>query len=609
MSQAGKIINIDAFKKKESGLASSKKPSKQGKGKGGVRNKNFVILLVISVSLALAIMMTPSKKASVKVLPLNSIAPYNIKASEDMLIEDKESTEKNKSQAKEAVLDVYDFDSRAEQNVRNKISEAFALMVSAYTTHAEQAYNDALAEFDSSDLDSGQAIVQPADPAEAEKLAKRYSAARAALTEFEKSEAFAKLEADFMMKLGLELDEKTIKSARYYHYRPQIGEIVASIVGPILSKGVIARKSQIPPSSARGITLRYLSTGAEKVIRNFEEIYDVPEANKKAREDIADIVSSNRPGLRNLASTIAEGMILPNITFNLKETELRKDKAEKAVQPVFFRVQRGEMIIREGERVQPTHIAKLEYMAGKEEDQGRLLIFAGLLLLNFLLVTLSSIFVHKFHEDVRDYPKLQLLLALLLVAHMGLIWTSAQVFTNFAPKTPGLGIKTYILAAPMAFGPMIVSIFFNTELTVLFTIVAAALTGLLLRDFSIPSLLTMTGGLVCAYQVRTYSKRSSVLRVGLLVALVNVMVIVAFSIMGAKFFSEDQISNIAFALLGGAVSALFVSGALPLVEGFFPVVSDIKLLEIANLDHPLLRRMLMEAPGTYHHSMMVGALA
>ncbi|MGK7346123.1 MAG: HD family phosphohydrolase [Candidatus Nitrospinota bacterium M3_3B_026] len=597
MTPAGKIINIDAFKKKESGLAPSRKrPGDDGDAER--RRKEFVFLLLLSVALALALMMTPSRTETIKVPEEGSIAPGNIKAPEDMLIEDNESTAKKKREAREAVLDVYDFDSQAEKKIKAKINEAFFTISSVYSTRAGmRAYKDVISVFDADEAVSP----PPGDGSLAES--------RAAVNEFENSEAFKAAEKEFWDKLGVEPAEKALKSARYYHYSPRIGEMVSSIISPIYATGLVTSKGQLPPTSARGITLRRLSTGASREVKDFQEIYDLAEAERRIRKEAGVMISDNRPGLRRLVTHMAEGLVQPNITFNKKETELRKDKAEAETKPVFFRVQRGEMIVREGERVTPAHVAKLEHIAGMEKDRGRMEVFFGFLALTLLLVTLSSIFVNKFHEDIRGHPRLQLLLAMLLVGHMGLIWVFTQVFTVFAPQAAGLGIETYILAAPLAFGPMMVSIFFNTELTVLFTIVAAALTGLYFRDFSMPSLITMTGGMICAYQVRMYSKRSSVMKVGAYVSVVNAVAVAAFAMAGGEPLSDRLVSSMVLAAMGGALTVLFVSGALPLVEGLFPVVTDIKLLEIVNQDHPLLRRMIMEAPGTYQHSMMVGVLA
>jgi len=109
MSPAGKIINIDAFKNKASGL----KPSQSGNGTAGAGTPGglkFTILLACAVIAALSYIMIPAGKGIIPILPVGSIAPKNIKAPEEMLVEDKESTEKNRRKAMEAVLDIYDYD-------------------------------------------------------------------------------------------------------------------------------------------------------------------------------------------------------------------------------------------------------------------------------------------------------------------------------------------------------------------------------------------------------------------------------------------------------------------------------------------------------------------
>jgi hypothetical protein len=115
--------------------------------------------------------------------------------------------------------------------------------------------------------------------------------------------------------------------------------------------------------------------------------------------------------------------------------------------------------------------------------------------------------------------------------------------------------------------------------------------------------------MVCAFHVRHYAKRSAVIKVGILISCVNVVVALSTGVASEGFWLQGRAYEAGFALFGGALAAILVSAALPLIESLLPVVSDIKLLELTNLNHPLLRRMIMEAPGTYHHSIMVGNLA
>lgn len=608
MGNAGKIISFEAFRKRASG---SKPPARRDSSS---RLRIFTQksaqgwLMIFTTAAALALMMTPGSAPSVPIPPIGSIAPYKIKAPTDALVGDKESTEKNRRQAAEAALDIYDFDADAEKEMGSRVKEAFEIMSAYYMTNARQAYVDVIYSMESLEengRDIRDAKLKKNLPPEKRKLIE----AETQLAAFENGEAFSAAERAFVEKLGVELSPKDLETARQYHYWPKMGEIALNLTATPLNKGVIVRKGGLPASSAKGIKLRNIATGGERVIRNFDEIYDIPEAYKKIKEDAASRIQDKRPALRRLATDIAQKLIEPNVTFNRKETDMGRDLAASEARPVFFRIQRGEMIVREGETVTQAHVEKLAQIAGRQENRGWFKAFFGLFTLSLLLVTMAATFLTKFHEDIAEYTRLQILLAGLLVAHMGMQWLSSGMFSMFLPQTPRIDLSAYMLAAPLAFGPMIVSIFFTMELTALFSVIAAALTLLLFRDMPALALLTITSGLICARHVRRYQRRSSVIKVGLYVSVTNVMVVAAFDMAGTQLFSVDQLFNLAFAAAGGILAILLVSGALPVIESLFPVVSDIKLLELTSLDHPLLRRMIMEASGTYHHSMMVGNLA
>ena len=610
MTPPGKIINIDAFKQKDESFSSLQKNEADLKGEKAFDKKGYLWagVFVVTLSVCLAYLVLPAKKSSIVTPPVNSIASANIKAPENLLIADDESTQKKRREAKGGVLDVYDFDDKAKGNISKAIRDAFNLVGKAYLTHAEQAYKDTISEFEKI-IESEQGI-SPADEEQIKEWRARVAEAKLSLKKFEQSEGFKKLESDFASTIGVKLDVKTLQSARYYHYWPHIGEVVINAIEEVYSRGIISSKAQLPASAMQGFVIKRLSGGKERKVRSLESIYDIAEASQELRADIGRHVPSDRPGLRNLTTKIALGLLLPNLSFNLKETQTRKEAASSSVEPVFFQIQRGEMIVREGDRITASHVIKLQNLSKGDDTKNRAGAFAGLFVVCLFIVMSGAFFVRKFHEEVMENRKLQILTGALLLLHIGLIWGTVRVAGMFIPQTPDIGLETYLLAAPLVFGPMIISIFFTAELTILFTIVTAALTGLLLRDFSILPLLTVMGGMICAYQVRTYQKRLAPLKVGLFVALVNVVITLAYTQAGSSVgISENPLISTAYAFAGGALAGLLVSGALPLIEGFFPVVSDIKLLELTNLNHPLLRRMIMEAPGSYHHSIMVGYLA
>ncbi|MEE8110664.1 MAG: HDIG domain-containing metalloprotein, partial [bacterium] len=119
----------------------------------------------------------------------------------------------------------------------------------------------------------------------------------------------------------------------------------------------------------------------------------------------------------------------------------------------------------------------------------------------------------------------------------------------------------------------------------------------------------LVGGLVASLRVNHYRRRSSILWTGFLVGLGSVAVIVSLHLIEGSLFSTDGWFAVLMGITGGVIAGIVVSAGLPLLESMFNITSDIKLLELGDLDHPLLRQLVMRAPGSYHHSVVVSGLA
>ena len=119
-------------------------------------------------------------------------------------------------------------------------------------------------------------------------------------------------------------------------------------------------------------------------------------------------------------------------------------------------------------------------------------------------------------------------------------------------------------------------------------------------------MVNLVGGIAGAFCVSKISQRSDISRAGFLVGLANF-----FAILGMGMLAGDlsMLKLSWLGLLNGIISAILTIGTLPYLETIFHLTSAIRLLELANPNHPLLRRLLVEAPGTYHHSLLVGNLA
>lgn len=170
--------------------------------------------------------------------------------------------------------------------------------------------------------------------------------------------------------------------------------------------------------------------------------------------------------------------------------------------------------------------------------------------------------------------------------------------------------------APFAFGTMLIALLLDTRLAIWFGVLFSLAAGILFNDeqlllfdyrYGLVALVSGTAGALSLAGVRN---RPSILRAGLFASLSGTVAIVALHLlMSAEGDLRLLLQSVGFGLLSGLLSAVLTIGFLSLFETAFDILSPLRLLELSNPNHPLLRKLLVEAPGTYHHSVMVANLA
>ena len=165
---------------------------------------------------------------------------------------------------------------------------------------------------------------------------------------------------------------------------------IITLISDVLKNGVVINKAMLLSQSGKGIILHDIQSEKEAKVDDLEVFYDVKTAKDslKEREQIFRR-SITPPELAKAALKLATDMIKPNLTFNKRETELRKDLARKSVKPFYFKVKKGEMLVREGERIRPEHLLKLSEQAQsfkRQEMLGRVPAMA--VLIGFLLAAM-----------------------------------------------------------------------------------------------------------------------------------------------------------------------------------------------------------------------------
>ncbi|HAP32018.1 MAG TPA: phosphohydrolase [Firmicutes bacterium] len=289
-------------------------------------------------------------------------------------------------------------------------------------------------------------------------------------------------------------------------------------------------------------------------------------------------------------------LIQANMIYNEAATEAGRRAAEQAVEPV--RILKNSLIIQEGERVTDKHIAQLESL-GLLASPFHISGYFGLLLILILVFFVVIYYIYLFNQEIYENATYISLLGLVVILTL-LLGLAARYFSGYL--------------IPVAMGAILITVFFDSRLAVLFNIVLALSLGLLVDGEMRFFLVTVLGGLAAIYAVSRLKQRSDLARAGLFVAAMNMLAIIAIFMLDRGFrFEYDYLREFGIALIAGIGSGLFSAvmaiGLLPFLESAFGLTTAVTLLELADPGRPLLRKLLMETPGTYHHSILVGNLA
>jgi len=307
-------------------------------------------------------------------------------------------------------------------------------------------------------------------------------------------------------------------------------------------------------------------------------------------------------------SAVIARILLPNLFYNREATELRASNAMETVRPVLFKLQKGEMVVRVGERITPEQAHKLETIFGVQRSGSRLFTLLG----TFTLILVLFYFPYRFAcKNIRKFnPTNKDVLVITLLAIISFIFfkTALLITHNIGTVFPSVETSSYFYLFPFAAGAMIVRVFITSEVALVYCAVMAPLLGIMFENSMLVVIYSLLGGIVGAHGVRHCTCRGTVYTAGFKISIVNLAMALSFQTLNNAIFTTQTLYVALFALLSGFISAAFVSSFIPLIETLFQYTTDIKLLELANLNSPLLRELMVKAPGTYHHSVVVGNL-
>ncbi|MEX0626446.1 MAG: HDIG domain-containing metalloprotein, partial [Chloroflexota bacterium] len=315
----------------------------------------------------------------------------------------------------------------------------------------------------------------------------------------------------------------------------------------------------------------------------------------EARQQVRTNITNDLPQpQRELAGDLAAAQVAPNTQLSASKTAAARAAARARVVDVVVEVRQGEIVVREGDPITALDVEKLEQL-GLTRPSLEAATLAGHALVAILLASLLVAFLWRFEPTIwfRNRSLLLFVLALLGTA-VALRIAADRTLWAYVVPTAATVLLTAILLDGAAGAAMALAL--------------ATLAGVMNQDAFGPAAYTLAGGLAAVITIVRAERLNVFVRAGVAIGLVNVVVLTAFNLMEQRDVAAI-LQGLAAGTVNAALAVFLAVGSFAVLGNLFGIMTVFQLLELANPSSRLLRRLLMETPGTYHHSVMVGNLA
>ncbi|MGN1400756.1 MAG: HD family phosphohydrolase [Bacillus sp. (in: firmicutes)] len=352
-------------------------------------------------------------------------------------------------------------------------------------------------------------------------------------------------------------------------------------------------------SVAEDVTVTAVNTVMSSRIRSD----DVENAKMKAEEEIR--YASMNSGLKTASITMARFAVTANTFYDKAKTLEQQEIARENVEPV--KILQGQILVEKGHIVDREVYRNLQ-IVGLLNTETSPYPFIGLALLIVIIFGFLFFFYKVTERDNQKRNNQIMLLSIVFLISMAIM----KVFSLLS-ITDDIDLGYFV---PAALGTMLLKILLNNRYAILFTIITSIFGSIIFNEnmttnfnlsIAFYFLLSGLGALLLLSEKRF---RGRLLQVGLLLSIIQFMMIVGlYFIQDIELSRADYITYLVASFVSALTSSILATGILPFFEAGFGILSPLRLIELSNPNHPLLKRILTDAPGTYHHSIMVANLA
>ncbi|MCP4229912.1 MAG: HDIG domain-containing protein [bacterium] len=402
----------------------------------------------------------------------------------------------------------------------------------------------------------------------------------------------------FVRELNMGISEESLVYLFGSDDLPYLESKTEEVVVEVYRDGVL--DYEVISEKQLGFTLhvRWLDEERETV-ESVNSLNDLRAAAFRASE-VAGSISGLKPEEVRVIGEVAAAKIQPNILYDEAETEKRREAARETVDPILRWVEANEKIVESHTRVTSEQITMVEALYSGASKSNLVYTFGGRALLVLAVLTIIGIYLRRNRPEYFEKPSLWLMIGIILVSVTFVNRVISLFLISSAPWT--------LFLFGVALGAMLITLLLDTTTGYMVAVVLSVLAGIAAGIEMRPTLIALVGGIWSVFLISRIRQRSDFYWVAL--GLVSAAIVVSIGVALADMNpAEKTLRDVLWGSALTVTSVFVVAVALPLFENVFKITTGVKLLELADLNQPLLKRLLIEAPGTYHHSILVGTLA
>jgi putative nucleotidyltransferase with HDIG domain len=402
----------------------------------------------------------------------------------------------------------------------------------------------------------------------------------------------------YLEELSIDMDDDSLSLLFRTEDIDRLENTALDIQKAILAEGVLDRDAINRKNLGDTVVIRDKTTHDEN-ITSVSSILDKKKAGFRAAE-LAEAISELSPEESKTVSAVVRITIQPNVLYDETETERRRENARNAVDPVLKWVDENEKIVENHTRVTEEQILTVNALYSGRTKINLAYSYAGRTLLALTISLLVMGFIYRYRRDLYKSPGAWFLVGVVMVGSVGIM---RLTWLFLAAKAP---LATYILGAGLGamLSPLMLGPYVGFAVAASLSVFAGVMGGIELR----PLIVTLAATLPPVYLVGKIRRRSDFYWI-----VVAMVVGASAAIAGIGLVdiapSEEMLADVLAAGGMSIMSVFIVAVVLPLFEFGFKITTDVRLLELGDLNQRLLKRLLVEAPGTHHHSVLTANLA